>query len=226
MKADLVAARALRRTDRPKWRAGRREAGRRDVVEDLLNDADFWAEHKRLMLEVMEPKMRDIFDQGIAMAKTFNVPGYKPSNVRDFLDPLPGEIDDWAAHVFRNYVDDWWLQLEHTTREALRAALQRSALEGTGVQGVIRDIEPLFGRVRAERIGVTETTRLFGLGAQATYQATQMEGWEWQTVSDGRVCPICIGRAGKQYPITLNFAPAHVSCRCFPQPVLRLAAST
>lgn len=192
-------------------------------ISDVLNDHDFWAEQKRRTLAIVEPQMRFVFDEGVRLAKTIDVPGYQ---AKDFLDPLPSEIDDFASQVFRHYVDDWWLQIEYTTREQLRAAIMRAAVDGTGVQGVIKDIEPLFGKVRAKRIGVTETTRLFGHGALATYKATGMEGWQWQTVTDGRVCPICIGRIGNQYPIDHPFDPAHVSCRCFPLPVLRLAAST
>jgi SPP1 gp7 family putative phage head morphogenesis protein len=168
--------------------------------------------------------MRSVFFEGVAMAQTIDVRGYVSR--KDFLDPVASEIDDFAGMIFRNYVDDWWLQLEYTTREQLRAAIMRASIDGTGVKGVIKDIEPLFGEVRAKRIGVTETTRLFGRGALATYMATAMEGWEWQTVSDGRVCPVCIGRLGHQYPIEHPFDPAHVSCRCFPLPVLRLRTST
>lgn len=222
MKTDLVDTRALRLTDHRRWLSGLRELGAKDLT-DILDDREFWDRQKRRMLAAVEPQMRSVFEEGVAMAKTFDVPGYVAR--KDFLDPISSEVDDFAGHVFRHYVDDWWLQLEYTTREQLRAAITRSAAEGTGVDGVIREIEPLFGEVRARRIGVTETTRLFGRGAQATYMATGMEGWEWQTVSDGRVCPICEGRAGNQYPIELPFDPAHISCRCFPLPVLRLATS-
>lgn len=209
MKTDLIAARTLRRTDHRKWLSGLREVGARELT-DILDDHEFWAEQKRIMIAAVEDQMRDVFDQGVALAKTIDVPGYVAR--KDFLDPIASEIDDFASHVFRHYVDDWWLQLEYTTREQLRAAITRAAIEGTGVEGVIRDIDPLFGEVRARRIGVTETTRLFGRGAMATYMATGMEGWEWQTVSDSRVCPICTGRAGNQYPIEHPFDPAHVSC--------------
>lgn len=219
MKTDLIEARALRQTDHRKWLSGLREVGEREIT-DILDDYDFWAEQKRRMVGAVEDQMRAVFFEGVAIAKTFDVPGYVAR--KDFLDPVSSEIDDFASHVFRNYVDDWWLRLEYTTREQLRAAILRSSIQGTGVEGVIRDIEPLFGEMRARRIGVTETTRLFGRGAQATYMATQMEGWEWMTVSDGRVCPVCIGRLRNQYPIEHPFDPAHVSCRCFPLPVLRL----
>lgn len=224
MKTDLIEARALRRTDRRKWLAGMRDFEDVADLNAILNDLDFWAAQKRRMLDAVEDQMRSVFFEGVAVAKTIDVPGYMAR--KDFLDPISSEIDDFASQVFRNYVDDWWLQLEYTTREQLRAAILRASVNGTGVQGVIDDIEPLFGETRARRIGVTETTRLFGRGAQATYMATQMEGWEWMTVSDGRVCAICEGRRGNQYPIEHPFDPAHVSCRCFPLPVLRLAAST
>lgn len=223
MKTDLVEARALRRTDHRKWLSGLRDFEPLDLAS-ILDDVDFWEEQKRIMLAACEPQMRAVFFEGVAMAQTIDVAGYEAR--KDFLDPVASEIDDFARGVFRHYVDDWWLQLEYTTREQLRASILRASVDGTGVNGVIKDIEPLFGETRARRIGVTETTRLFGRGAQATYMATQMEGWEWMTVSDGRVCPECIGRLGNQYPIEMPFDPQHPQCRCFPLPVLRLRTST
>lgn len=224
MKTDLLEARALRLTDHRKWLSGLREYDDVHALFAILDDLEFWAEQKRIMLDACEPQMRFVFNEGVRLAMVIDVPGYEGR--KDFLDPIASEIDDFASQVFRHYADDWWLRLEYTTREQLRAAIMRAGVEGTGVQGVINDIEPLFGDVRARRIGVTETTRLFGHGALATYKATSMEGWEWQTVTDGRVCPICIGRLGSQFPIDHPFDPAHVSCRCFPLPVLRLATST
>lgn len=189
---------------------------------DILTDDDFWDDLEATIKSRMLPRFREIFDAGVDAAKGVNVPGYRAParGQRDFLDPDPAALDDVAGQMFRNYTDDWWNGIEQTTREQLRQAIIRSSQNGTGVRQVIRDIRPLFGEVRARRIAVTETTRLFGRGAQATYRASGLGGWIWQTVEDGRVCPTCDGLSGNEYTIDQDFDPAHVTCRCFPRPLL------
>jgi len=70
---------------------------------------------------------------------------------------------------------------------------QRGELEtagyADGLPQLIRAIEPTFGQVRAERIAVTETTRIF---YEATYQAANANPYivalRWYTAADERVC--------------------------------------
>lgn len=191
------------------------------ALESILDDADFWSRQRRRMLRAVRGQMWSIFLQGSKFARGLDVEGYEPAAFgrRDFLDPDPAELTNEMGQVFRNYLDDWWSGIEATTREQMRGAIIRSYQDGTGVAQVIRDIEPLFGPERARRIGVTETTRLFGRGAQATYRASGLLEWQWMTVEDARVCPICDALSGNVYPLDLDFDPAHVSCRCFPSPV-------
>jgi len=63
------------------------------------------------------------------------------------------------------------------------------------------------------------TTRLFGMGAQAVYEKMEIEEWSWQTVKDPWVCTTCEGRNGRKYPMEHQFEPAHPRCRCFARPV-------
>lgn len=190
-------------------------------LEAILSDHEFWADQKAKVLRAIEPEMQKIFREGMDFAKTIEVHPSIASRIvgaRDFLDPDEGALDDAAGQIFRTYTDDWWSQLSHTLQNALRSAITDASQDGSGTPGVIKRITPLFGPTRAKRIGVTETTRLFGRGAQATYQASGVEKWEWHTVNDSRVCPICDALDGKTFPISHPFNPAHVLCRCFPSP--------
>lgn len=101
---------------------------------------------------------------------------------------------------------------------------QRGELEtagyADGLPQLIRAIEPTFGRVRAERIAVTETTRIF---FESTWQAANANPnttmLRWYTAADERVCHIC----GPLHLRTIPKAqrtwgnvgiPAHPNCRC------------
>ena len=84
----------------------------------------------------------------------------------------------------------------------------------------------LFSRVRAQKIAVTEVTRAFASGNEAAWRASKVvEGKEWMTAVDERVCPMCGPLHGKIVPLNDTFGgvgnpPRHVSCRCWILPVV------
>ena len=107
---------------------------------------------------------------------------------------------------------------------------QRGELEtagyADGLPQLIRAIEPTFGQVRAERVAVTETTRIF---AEATRQADNANPYivahRIYTAGDERVCGVCGPLHGMVIPKTQRDAPHpslggiagppfHVNCRC------------
>jgi SPP1 gp7 family putative phage head morphogenesis protein len=202
----------------------------KDTIE-LLGDDALWAELQRIWESTVEPAARELFDQGIEAAKHIKPRRRRRTGIRgiidrafghkatDFLDPDPDALETVAGDIFKTYMDQWWNQLERTTREGLRSAIEQAALDGSGTPGVIAAIEPLFGAARARLIGVTETTRLFGRGAQATFRASGLRTWVWQTDEDDRVCPECDELDGQEFPMEEEFDPAHPDCRCFPLPV-------
>lgn len=184
----------------------------------FVDQRRFWREIRRELAPKIEPLFRELFLEGSRL-------GSELALARKAL-PLDEDAVNAAADLlFATYIDDWWEQFEHTTQDMLRAALNRARLAGTGVEGVIADLEPIFGPTRAARIAATESTRLFGLGAQATYAAAGLDAWEWQTVRDARVDAVCRERQGNVYSIELPFAPRHVQCRCFPRPVVAAGGS-
>ena len=137
------------------------------------------------------------------------------------LGELPFDFEAIAAAsdgVIQNYADDWWRQFSRSTQDGLRNAIARADANGLGVQSVIKDIEPLFGKARATRIAVSETTNLVGQGAQETYRQAGFAEWEWRTVRDSRVDPTCDALDKKRFPMSRSFQRAHPNCRCFPVP--------
>lgn len=203
----------------------------KETVE-LLGDESFWLELRAIWEDAVTTSARTVFDQGIAAGRTVRPHRRRRKGWRgvveimtgrkaaDFLDPDPVALDDTAGRVFASYMDHWWGQLETSTREGLRSAIEQAAADGSGTPGVIAAIEPLFGERRAQVIGVTETTRLFGRGAQATYQAAGVRAWVWQSDKDGSVCESCDALDGTEFSMEEEFDPDHPNCRCFPLPVV------
>jgi hypothetical protein len=102
---------------------------------------------------------------------------------------------------------------------------QRGELEtagyAEGLPQLIRAIEPTFGQVRAERIAVTESSRIY---YESTYQAANANPYivalRWVTAADEIVCPICgpnhtvtVPKAQRVWPNGASI-PAHPNCRC------------
>jgi SPP1 gp7 family putative phage head morphogenesis protein len=191
-----------------------------DPWAGLLADKQFWADFRADLERELAPLFLGIFAAGAMAAATIKPRREKalPSpELEAFLDidalVALGErtIGDYANKFSKTIADD--------TFDQVRAAVITSRRTGTGVEGVLKDITPLFSSRRAEVIAVTETTRLFGMGAQAIYRAQGFDGWEWMTVNDPRVDPACASMTGITYPMDQEFEPKHPSCRCFPSPV-------
>lgn len=147
----------------------------------------------------------------------------------DGLTALPFDLDeivDATDEFIRGYSDDWWESIETTTRDRLRVVMRRAAAEGLTIEQVMREVEPLFGRARAMRIAVSETTNLMGQGAQLTYQRAGFGRWIWRTVRDSHVDLVCDNLArqsdpqfgGTPFPMVRKFERAHINCRCWPVP--------
>jgi SPP1 gp7 family putative phage head morphogenesis protein len=131
---------------------------------------------------------------------------------------------DWAARHTAEMISN----LDDVTRRGVRQAVTRWIDNGEPLQNLIDDIEPLFGRTRAERIAVTEITNAYASGNRIAYQESGVvQAWEWRTAMDERRCPTCAGLEGFQRFFGSQFAPgisqppAHVGCRCWAVPVLK-----
>jgi SPP1 gp7 family putative phage head morphogenesis protein len=179
----------------------------------ILDDPLFWAEQKRLMIERMQPIFLELFLTGSAMGANQKPVAEKAAMPWDF-----DAVNTAAAEIIGRYSDQWWEYVNETDRNLLREALLTAEREGYGVEWVMQEIEPLFGEVRAQRIAVSETTNLMGMGAQETYRQAGFQQWEWRTVRDSDVDPICRALDKQRFPNSREFQRAHVGCRCWPVP--------
>jgi len=113
----------------------------------------------------------------------------------------PGGIGiDWT--LVATYVLEWLdgyafeliRDLDQTTRDTLRGAIQRWAQNGLPLADLIDELVTLgiWSRERAELIASTEITRAYAQGQIRAWQQTGVvRSMRWNTANDERVCPIC-----------------------------------
>lgn len=153
------------------------------------------------------------------------------------LIKLPPNLKQIAQRRIIDHVNEWSRSIEDSTYDVVREAVLSAREIGGGVEYVTEQIKPLFEPERVQRIAVTETTRLFGLGAQATYEAMGVTDWAWNNVNDPWVCgspgnelsdkaidrlaffDSCYDLQDQTFSIETDFAPNHPNCRCWPVPV-------
>lgn len=203
------------------------------VAQRLLLDADFWDSYERELVEVTRPLFESIFFAGMRAA--IRLPEVRPLVTGAVPDELTTKAVSEAVRnalanlvvtgrsVVESMMTTWASGIASTTKDNLLSALTRAREQSLGSPYVYDRIKADFDPARARRIAVTETTRFFGAGSVAVYRAAELPAWEWQTVEDGLVCPICSDLSGTQFRVASDFGPAHPSCRCFPKPVTELS---
>lgn len=204
-----------------------------DVAQLLLIDADFWDSYERELVETTRPLFEAIFFAGMKAA--IRLPEIKPIVTGNLPEELTTKAVSEAVRtalanmiqtgrsVVENMMSTWASGIAQTTKDNILASLTRAREQSLGSPYVYDRIKADFDPARARRIAVTETTRFFGAGSVAVYRAAELPAWEWQTVEDGLVCPICSDLSGTQFRVASDFGPAHPSCRCFPKPVTDLS---
>ncbi len=111
---------------------------------------------------------------------------------------------------------------------------------GKPLKNLISRLQPWFGKLRAKRIAVTETTRAYAYGNLTAWQSSGLvSAKRWYTARDERVCPLCGPMHGQIVMLDQNFRiieealppkmrgkyapvyapPLHTNCRCWLQPV-------
>lgn len=133
------------------------------------------------------------------------------------------EARDWA----NRYTFDLIRGIDATTEARMQRYIATWFETSEGLDALIDDLTPIFGRQRAEMIAATETTRAAAEGQLISYRESGVvEYVQWHTAADERVCPICGPNEGFDAPVdspTVNGEqiPAHVNCRCWWVPVIR-----
>ena len=127
----------------------------------------------------------------------------------------------------RRYKNDWLSYINNTTRDFVETSIADWMNSGESIDKLVRSLRDstMFDKVRAQRIAVTEVTRLYAMGNQAVWEASKIiDLFTWMTANDERVCELCGPNEGKQFPLSelSNLIPAHVNCRCWGTPVVNL----
>jgi SPP1 gp7 family putative phage head morphogenesis protein len=198
------------------------------AFDDILNDRALWEALRENYMRVMVPIWREGYLGG-ALAATEERP-VRDSDTKGAaalagtlvgLKRLPFDPLD-TLQAFDLFVDGYsnpaWLNYAASTRDALELLVQRAARNKWTVTQMIEGLDPIFSPERAHRIAATELTNVMGEGATQTYDEAGFPEWEWRTVRDSFVCPICKPRNEKRFPISIPFRSAHPHCRCWPVP--------
>lgn len=124
----------------------------------------------------------------------------------------------WASQYSYNLVTG----LTNTTRRVLQEKVTQFIREpGRTIGDLMGDLEPYFGKMRAQMIAVTETTRAFAEGEKQAVAQAREYGFRmvaiWHTNRDELVCSICASADGKPEPEwgLATGPPAHPRCRCW-----------
>lgn len=136
-------------------------------------------------------------------------------------------VNQRIIHYARTYRDTWLHRINSTTRETVQDAVTEWLKVGDKLDTLKAVLENTFSKVRAERIAVTEVTRLYAQGNQMAWRESGMvDKFKFMTAEDDKVCPICndYGKGDKEYPLEDLDAmiPAHVNCRCWAKPVVNI----
>ena len=187
----------------------------------------FWRAEDDALWAIMQPTLDAIAAEraiSIAVARAGGADTWQTVNQR-VLDWMHGYYTS-ADPAFVGSVPN----LNQTAREAVADAFakwQRGELEGgQGLPDLIAELQrnEAFGAVRAERIAVTETTRIDSEAVIAAAQADEnTTHLMWHTANDELVCEICgplnnqTVRKGGRFRFEGGgdgVPPAHVNCRC------------
>lgn len=128
------------------------------------------------------------------------------------------QAQQWA----RGYSYDLVRGISNTTRQILQTAVGDWVGQSRPLSDLVAAVQPAFGANRARAIAFTESTRAFAEGSIASFeQSGVVDAFEWATARDERVCPICGGYEGRQFPLRGDLRPpAHIGCRCWTLPVV------
>ena len=149
------------------------------------------------------------------------------------------EAATWARRYSYELIKD----IDKTTRDVIRSAVTDFIKDPDYTMADLFDLlEPQFGRVRAERIAVTEVTRAYSQGQQMARETLkeQFPGVtvvdRWFTNNDDLVCPVCgplDGEEREQGEVFYQpedayqdgYPPRHPNCRCWINTTTRVGKS-
>jgi SPP1 gp7 family putative phage head morphogenesis protein len=186
----------------------------------------FWAAEDDRLWEVLRPTWEQVAaEHAIGAAITMGQGDSMWATINE-------QVVEWA-NTYYTATDPAFVgsvpNLDQTSREQVADAFARwnrgelnDGRQG-GLPALVLELERVdtFGPARAERIAVTETTRIFSEAEATAADATpELEVKRWDTAFDDLVCPICEPLNGRvvdkddEFEQGLDKPPAHVNCRC------------
>lgn len=193
----------------------------KDKIENILFSMDDW---EIVFSSAMLPKIKRLVED-------------KGREMFDFIG-MERELDlatPTAEQYLREQGNILTRDINETTRKALNDTLIEGFKAGEGIPELTKRIEAVYDDAlgfRAERIARTEVLRATNWATLESYkQSGIVDGKQWLTAIDERVCPICEPMDGVIIPLDDNFKtieggfdrpPAHVNCRCTMTPIFDL----
>ena len=107
----------------------------------------------------------------------------------------------------------------------LRQGLIVGLGSGHGAEKIARNLRTALDipRWKALQVARTEMMRAYRQSTLQTYAANGdvLDGWVWTSTLSTRTCLACWALNGTFFPLSKQFFPAHVSCRCTSIPSIR-----
>jgi len=113
----------------------------------------------------------------------------------------------------------WLDQFGAKASSLLSESLQSAAALGTNPRAVARELAKQLD-ISAARLLTMSRTEILGAQRTATLQNYRdnagigVTGWRWISAHQTRSCLACLSLDGTVFPLTTEFQPSHVSCRC------------
>ncbi len=193
-------------------------------------DTFFWSAEEKEIIRVLRPKLEQMALEGAETAFRLIPVAFDWALVAD-------DAAAWAAEHAALEV----ARIGATTQRAIRRKLQTfietpgmtigdltgeiGAIPSTIMDELTNSLKPMFSKVRAEAIAVTEVTQAYAEGERLSAARSREQGLEiehiWHTNRDDLVCNLCgpldglpqseweSASPGTDYP------PRHVRCRCW-----------
>lgn len=148
-------------------------------------------------------------------------------------DPDWAQINAVARAWAREHTFELVTGITDTTRAIYQEQVDAWLASGEPLSALSAALEPYLGAVRAERVAVTEVTRLYAEGNLLAWRESGVvEEVMWMTAEDDIVmeCPICWPLNGLTEALAVRDGfggygapPAHVRCRCWLKPIVNAA---
>jgi SPP1 gp7 family putative phage head morphogenesis protein len=185
-------------------------------MSDNIYQQSFWDdEDGELWGDVASP-MLEVYLQGVNGGVDA-----LPPDVRVLVDF--DRVNTDALAWARQYHYDKIRGITDITRQQTQKAVGDWISSGAPLDALEQVLEGIYGSKRAERIAVTEATRVFAQGNMEAWESTGLIGSaHWMTSQDELVCETCGGLSGTEIGIgDIDAAPpAHPNCRCWLQPIV------